>query len=800
MADITVNAGGNLQTALNDAVGGDRIICEKGATFTGPFTVPTKASRVTLTSSSVLDGLLPARRLALADAPQLATITATDNSNWVLDGAGASNWTLDGLRFIPVGGLNNGILDFIGETCANNIYQRLLFDGSTNVQKRFLRCDGVNNLVKWLFVHDLHKPVEDGQGISIVRGAGPHTIYDCWINGGSECILLGGSSTSSAEHNPQDVVIEHCDLSQPLGRYKPDETSTHLAKNLFEPKNGIRVKLRYCNLFDITDSAQAATAIMITPSNQDGDSPWVRVYDVEISHCRLWNVGRFLTLTGYGYIGNGYTEENKHLYSTMQTDKIVVRHNLVETIHGRFIQAAGEVGALTVEHNTHLNSEQVDTIGVYLPNDAQCLRTGGDSGPQTYSVKTFILRDNFVQGTVTSPVGHGITGSDRDDIVQTFTAETNVFGLFDPDMWSTQYPGQTRESLATYNANFADTEDYLLAAGSIHNDAASDGTDIGWHGFDGAPVGGGGGTESIAWTSLTGTASATGNDVTGGASSGALSTQELNEDGHFEWVVPNTTSEMYIGLGTNTAYDLGMSHAWEFGAVAGLRESGTYKGETTYVAGDTFRIAVSGTTVTYLKNGTLIYTSDVAAGLPKKLDVGFFGAGGTVNDAVMTTASGGTANVMPTVNAGPDVSILTGATATLSGTVVDDGQGGTLTQTWTETSGPGTVTFGNASLAATTATFSVDGTYVLRLTASDGSLSSFDEMTVVQSSSAEGSVGASAGLATVSAVGRSTVARAGAASGVATVVGVSNVILPPSARRVPRIYIGGVDRTQFVRV
>jgi hypothetical protein len=45
-------------------------------------------------------------------------------------------------------------------------------------------------------------------------------------------------------------------------------------------------------------------------------------------------------------------------------------------------------------------------------------------------------------------------------------------------------------------------------------------------------------------------------------------------------------------------------------------------------------------------------------------------------------------------------------------------------------SGPGTVTFGNASTVDTTATFTAEGTYVLRLSADDGELSSNDEVTV----------------------------------------------------------------------
>ena len=63
------------------------------------------------------------------------------------------------------------------------------------------------------------------------------------------------------------------------------------------------------------------------------------------------------------------------------------------------------------------------------------------------------------------------------------------------------------------------------------------------------------------------------------------------------------------------------------------------------------------------------------------------------------------------------------------------------TTTWTKASGPGTVTFANASATDTTATFSDAGTYVLRLTAQDGALSTSDEVTVLVQTSTCGSGG-----------------------------------------------------------
>ena len=78
-------------------------------------------------------------------------------------------------------------------------------------------------------------------------------------------------------------------------------------------------------------------------------------------------------------------------------------------------------------------------------------------------------------------------------------------------------------------------------------------------------------------------------------------------------------------------------------------------------------------------------------------------------------------NTPPTVNAGPDRTIGLRLFRILDVTVSDVAAvvarvGHTLDQV----SGPGTVSFGNASAVDTTATFSQAGTYVLRLTASDG--------------------------------------------------------------------------------
>ena len=59
-----------------------------------------------------------------------------------------------------------------------------------------------------------------------------------------------------------------------------------------------------------------------------------------------------------------------------------------------------------------------------------------------------------------------------------------------------------------------------------------------------------------------------------------------------------------------------------------------------------------------------------------------------------------------------------------------------VTTTWSKVSGPGEVTFANASAVDTTASFSQTGTYVLRLTANDGELQSSDDVIITVSSGA----------------------------------------------------------------
>jgi hypothetical protein len=137
---------------------------------------------------------------------------------------------------------------------------------------------------------------------------------------------------------------------------------------------------------------------------------------------------------------------------------------------------------------------------------------------------------------------------------------------------------------------------------------------------------------------------------------------------------------------------------------------------------------VSGNAATLVLTGTGTRTAEAyegAAGSSAVLHLEFEPPAG----------GGGATNVAPSVNAGPDLSVVRPDAATLAGSVSDDGlpTGSSVTAAWLQVSGPGTAVFAQPDQASTAATFSAPGDYVLRLTGSDGELEQGDEVTVAVS-------------------------------------------------------------------
>ena len=103
----------------------------------------------------------------------------------------------------------------------------------------------------------------------------------------------------------------------------------------------------------------------------------------------------------------------------------------------------------------------------------------------------------------------------------------------------------------------------------------------------------------------------------------------------------------------------------------------------------------------------------------------------SASDDCSILVSAARSNSPPSVSAGADLSMAwTNQPIPLSGNASDDGIPGPLTTTWKLVSGPGSVTFSNASAAATHASFSRYGYYVLQLSATDGERAAYDQLAV----------------------------------------------------------------------
>jgi hypothetical protein len=97
------------------------------------------------------------------------------------------------------------------------------------------------------------------------------------------------------------------------------------------------------------------------------------------------------------------------------------------------------------------------------------------------------------------------------------------------------------------------------------------------------------------------------------------------------------------------------------------------------------------------------------------------------------------ADLPPRVDAGFDQTITILDRAFLNGAVADDGYPslpGAVAAIWSQLSGPAAVTFDSRDEVLTTASFPATGTYVLRLTVSDGDLTGSDDVSITVTASA----------------------------------------------------------------
>ena len=131
---------------------------------------------------------------------------------------------------------------------------------------------------------------------------------------------------------------------------------------------------------------------------------------------------------------------------------------------------------------------------------------------------------------------------------------------------------------------------------------------------------------------------------TGCPDGSAVSNQQVSGNGVLQFSTDDSASLRFVGLGSGgigtTPGDIDFAIRLQAG-VAEIRESGAYKSETRFAAGDSFTIAVNNGAVTYARNGSVFYTSANTTTAALRAHAIFFDANGTVR--TVGFSSGGSA-------------------------------------------------------------------------------------------------------------------------------------------------------------
>ncbi len=121
---------------------------------------------------------------------------------------------------------------------------------------------------------------------------------------------------------------------------------------------------------------------------------------------------------------------------------------------------------------------------------------------------------------------------------------------------------------------------------------------------------------------------------------GATSSEQLSADGYMQFTVGELNTMWMAGLShgnDDTTYaDIDFGFRFNGGGYADVLENGIYAGgDTTYAAGDVFRIAVANGRVEYSKNGHYLMESAHIPQLPLLLDSSLLSMGATIRNAVI---------------------------------------------------------------------------------------------------------------------------------------------------------------------
>jgi hypothetical protein len=376
---IRVNAGGDLQAALNASRPGDVIELRAGTTFTGNFVLPRKAGRGWIYIRSSAHDRLPhsGTRVSPSHATLMPRIDSPNRQPAIRTALGAHHYRLVGIEVTARGATkssgpysDNNVVYLEsegGQTSLDQVPTDIIVDRCyvhgtpTGGVRRGIAMNGIRMAVVDSYLADFHEVGADSQAISGWNGPGPFKIVNNYLEGAGENLMFGGADPTIPELVPSDIEIRGNHLFKPLSWKVGHPTyagTPWSVKNIFELKNARRVLAEGNVLEHNWQHDQNGFAILFTVRNQDGGAPWCAVEDVTFRQ----NVLRH---SGGGF--NILAADNN--FPSRQARRILIQDNVLDDISsaswggtGRLFQFlsldARDTGILelTVEHNTGVSN------------------------------------------------------------------------------------------------------------------------------------------------------------------------------------------------------------------------------------------------------------------------------------------------------------------------------------------------------------------------------------------------------------------------------------------------------------
>jgi hypothetical protein len=478
-ATLTVNAGGDLQAAIDAAHPGDTIVLQAGATFNGPFRLRVKngTTPITIRSSSA-DTVLPAagQRITPAAASLLAKIRSTTAGPAMRTDPGATFWTLKFLEFLPSSSTSSAnLVEFGGagttQSTLSAVPQHLVIDrcylhgNSSYGQRRGLALNSGDSQILNSYFADFKGVQQDTQAIMGWNGPGPYLIENNYLEAAGENVMFGGSDPSIPNLVPSNITMRRNLISRPLAWMSQNWT----VKNLLEFKNAQNVLVEGNTIENHWAAGQSGYAILFTPRNQSGGAPWSVTRNITIRSNIIRHLAAVFNISGWDDIN-----------TALQTQNITIENNLIYDIstaynlpghpaNGWFAILGNAPEDVTFRHNT------VDHNGSNLIRLYSGKATDGDT-----KIRSLVLEDNSWRVNT-----YGIAGDSHaqgNDSLNYYAPGAQVLGNAFAGGVAKNYPtGNDFPTVAQWLASFTSVSaaNYLVVAGSLLKSAAADGTDTG---------------------------------------------------------------------------------------------------------------------------------------------------------------------------------------------------------------------------------------------------------------------------------------------------------------------------------